>query len=180
MKEPQAKDVMTEGVVAIDENASVKEAAKKMREEGIRSIIVVSDREVVGIVVDRDITYKVTAEGKNPSDVQIKDIMTSDLVTASESDNIEDIARAMVKNNISRVPVLRGDKLLGLISQSNVLRAWPAYVDLLEEEVRWESSKSEIYSDKSSSEGTCDSCGNYSDSLVEVEGKMLCEQCRNL
>ena len=179
MKEPLAKDVMTEGVVAIEENATVKEAAQKMRQEGIRSIIVVSDQDVEGIIVDRDITYQVTAEGKDPSEVQVKDIMSSDLITASESDNIEDIARAMVENNISRVPVLRGDRLMGLISQSNVLRTWPAYVDLLEEEIRLESSNSGSYNGESTSEGVCDSCENYSENIKEVDGRMLCEDCRS-
>lgn len=178
MQEPRARDVMTEGVIAIDEEATVKEAAEKMRGNNIRSIIAVSDQEVIGIVVDRDITYKVTAECKDPSEVKIKDIMTSDLITASENDEAEDIARAMVENNISRIPVTRGDKLVGLISQSNLLKAWPGYVDLLEEEARLESTESESFVSEDTEEGICDSCENYSDDLVEVNGKMLCSECR--
>lgn len=178
MQEPLAKDVMTEGVVAIDENASVKEAAEKMREENIRSIIAVLDQEVVGIIVDRDITYKVTAECKDPSEVKIKDIMSSDLITASENDSVEDIAKAMVKNKISRVPVTRGDNLVGLVSQSNLLKAWPGYIEIIEEEAKLGASESEVYDGEEFQEGVCDSCENYSKDLVEVDGRMLCGECR--
>lgn len=176
-KEPTAADVMSDGVIAIDHGDSVSDAATKMREEDIRSLVVVDGDEAVGILVGRDIVYKAVAEGRDASDIPVGEIMTDNLVTATESDNIEDIARAMVRNDISRVPILRDDTLVGMVTQSNLVRAWPSYLDLLEEE-------SHVYPDETAlaeadpQEGVCDSCENFSENLLEVDGELLCPECR--
>ncbi|MDY6761524.1 MAG: CBS domain-containing protein, partial [Candidatus Nanohaloarchaea archaeon] len=84
--EPTAADVMTDGVLAIGKDASVQEAAEKMRDEDIRSLVVVEDDEAIGIVVGRDVLYEVAAEGRDPQKVTVGDVMTSNLITASETD----------------------------------------------------------------------------------------------
>ncbi|MDY6789472.1 MAG: CBS domain-containing protein [Candidatus Nanohaloarchaea archaeon] len=133
MSRPEAKDIMTEGVIGIDSDSSVKEAARKMRENNIRSLIVTEGGEALGVVVGKDIAYKVVAEGNDVSDTSVSDIMTDDLITASEHDSVSDIATAMLENNISRVPILRGDQVVGIVTKTNIMRAWPGYLDLLEE-----------------------------------------------
>lgn len=133
MAGPDAKEIMTEGVIGIDSGSSVQEAAIRMRENDIRSLIVQEDGEAVGILVDEDIAYKVAAEGRNPSEVKVKEIMTEDLLTASKHDSVQEISKAMIEHNISRVPVLEGDQVVGIITKTNILRAWPGYIDLLEE-----------------------------------------------
>lgn len=133
MTRPEAKDVMTEGVVSIGKEASVKEAAEIMREEDIRSLVVVEGDEAVGIIAGKDLLYGVVAENKNPSEVRVEEIMTSQLITAGEHDDVSDLARAMIKHNISRIPILRGETLVGIVTQTNIMEAWPGYMDLLEE-----------------------------------------------
>ncbi|MFB6216994.1 MAG: cyclic nucleotide-binding/CBS domain-containing protein [Candidatus Aenigmatarchaeota archaeon] len=180
--EPKASDVMTDGVVAVEKDASVKEAADKMRREDIRSLVVVEDdEEAVGIIVGRDVLYEVAAEGRNPREVKVEDVMTSNLITASENESIEDIARAMIRNDISRVPIMRGDNLVGMVSQSNLLRTWPSYVELVQEETRaftGSPSSEEPVEEEQATEGICDSCENYSEDLEMVSGEMLCPECR--
>lgn len=175
-EELKVKDIASEGVIAIDRNSTVKEASQKMRDEDIRSLVVVSGDEAVGIIVDRDITYQVVAEGKNPSDVSVKGVMTSELVTASEKDDVEDVAEAMTDNNISRLPVLRGDKVVGIITRKDIIKAWPAYINLLTEKAQVEQTsgpnRSQIHA------GICDSCGNYSNNLKLKNGRWHCENCR--
>lgn len=172
-----AGDIMTEGVIAIDKDASVQEAARKMREEDIRSLVVLDDGEAVGIVVGRDMVYSTVATGRGVEETTVEDIMTSDLVTAGEGDPVEDLARSMMEHNISRVPILRGDQLVGIVTQSNILRAWPSYIDLLREE-------NSIYPVEGGQEpvtttaGECDQCENYSEELVNVDGSFLCPECR--
>ncbi|MFB6166723.1 MAG: cyclic nucleotide-binding/CBS domain-containing protein [Candidatus Nanohaloarchaea archaeon] len=181
-KEPTAGDVMSEGVIAIDSDGSVQEAAEKMKSEDIRSLVVVEDDEAVGIVVGRDIVYQVVSEGMDPADTPVRDVMTSNLVTASENDNIEDIARAMMRNDISRVPVLKGENLVGMVTQSNLVETWPAYVELLQEETQAFSGEGASGTASAGGpetvSGVCDSCENYSDDLAEVGGELLCPECR--
>lgn len=177
-KEPTAADVMTDGVIAIEHDASVVEAAQKMREENIRSLVVVDDGEAVGIVVGRDILYSIVAEGRDADGIAVGEVMTDNLVTASESDSIEEIARAMVRNDISRVPVLRDDTLVGMVTQSNLVRAWPSYLDLLEEETHLMAGENDgAIEEPETRSGICDSCGNYSEELVDVDGELLCPEC---
>ncbi len=133
MARPRAKDIMTEGIIAIEADASVDEAASKMRDNDIRSLVIIEDDEAVGIVAGKDVLYKVVAENRSPSEVAVREVMTEDVITTSEEEDVYDIADVMIRNNISRVPVFRGDQVVGMISQSNMLHAWPGYTDLLEE-----------------------------------------------
>ncbi|MFB6294662.1 MAG: cyclic nucleotide-binding/CBS domain-containing protein, partial [Candidatus Nanohaloarchaea archaeon] len=181
-EEPTAADVMSDGVIAIENDATVQAAAEKMRDEDIRSLVVVEDDEAVGIVVGRDVLYQVAAEGRDPASVTVDEIMTSNLITASETDNIEDIARAMIENDISRVPILRGDSLVGMVTQSNLVRTWPSYVELVQEESRVFGGETpgsaEAPQDGGVSDGICDSCENFSEELEMVDGEMLCPECQ--
>ncbi|MDY6777596.1 MAG: CBS domain-containing protein [Candidatus Nanohaloarchaea archaeon] len=134
MSRPEAKDIMTEGVIAIGREATIKDASRKMKENNIRSLVVTEEEEAVGILVGKDILYAVTASGRDPASVKVKDVMTEDVITASEYDDVSDIATAMLENDISRLPVLRGDEVVGIVTETNILRAWPGYLDLLEEQ----------------------------------------------
>lgn len=178
--EPTAADVMTDGVVAIGRDATVQEAARKMREEDIRSLVVVEDEEAVGIIVGRDVLYEVAAEGRDPEEVQVEDVMTSNLITASETDNIENIARAMIENDISRIPIMRGENLVGMVSQSNLIRTWPSYVELVQEEnLVFGGGATDTGADGAEPlDGACGSCENFSDDLEPVDGELLCPECR--
>lgn len=168
---------MTEGVIAIDQRASVQEAARKMRSEDIRSLVVLDDGEAVGIVVGRDIVYDVMADGQDGAETAVRDVMTTDLVTAAPTDGVEDIARAMMEHDISRVPVLQGDQLVGIVTQSNIIQAWPSYIDLLREEYQVspiEGGAGEVMT----MSGECDNCENYNEDLVNIDGNFLCPECR--
>lgn len=175
--EPTASDVMTEGVISIDADASVQEAAKKMRDNDIRSLVVVEEDEAVGMVVGRDIVYGTVAAGADPDGTTVRDIMTANLVTAAEEDNIEDIARAMVDNDISRVPIMRGENLVGMVTHTNLAQTWPSYLDLLEEESQVFSMEAAPGEARELFSGVCDSCENYSEELAEVDGERLCPDC---
>lgn len=172
-----ADDVMTDGVIAINQDASVQAAARKMREEGIRSLVVLDDGEAVGIVVGRDIIYNVVADSDDVVDTTVQDVMTPDIVTAAPRDGVEDIARAMIEHDISRVPVLQGDQLVGIVTQSNIIQAWPSYIDLLREEQQVSPYNGGV-SEPVTTSGECDNCGNYSEELMNVDGNFLCPQCR--
>lgn len=178
MDEPTARDIMTDGVIAIDANASVREAASQMRDEHIRSLVVLEEGEAVGILVGRDIVYQIVSDGRDPADVAVRDVMTGDLVTAREEDDVEDIARAMVEHDISRVPILRGENLVGIVTHTDLVRSWPSYIDLLEEEAKLFEGQEGVAEEGRTFSGTCDACENYSDDLVQIDGEALCPTCR--
>lgn len=171
----ELKEVMTEGVIAIEKDANIVEAARKLQEEYIRGLVVVDEGDAVGVIVCRDITYQVVAEQKDPVSTEVEEVMSTDLIVAEEDELLDDVAMAMAKNNISRVPVVRGDMLVGIVTQSDILRAWPGFAEILEEEAEMQA---ERFPDNESTSGTCESCENYSEDLQEVNGLMLCPECR--
>ncbi|MBY6294024.1 CBS domain-containing protein [Nanohaloarchaea archaeon H01] len=174
-EEVQVKEVMTDGVIAIEKDKTVVEAAKLLEEEEIRGLVVVEDGEAVGVIVCRDIAYQVVADGLEPSDTKVKDVMSTDLIVAEETELLDDVAMAMVRNNISRVPVVRDDMLVGILTQSDILRAWPGFAEIIGERQEMEAPATPR---EKSQEGVCEECGNYSEDLREFSGELLCPECR--
>ncbi len=182
-KEPQAKDVMESEVNAIETHATVREAAQTMRNYNIRQLVVVSENVAIGMLVDRDITHNVVAADKSPAHTTVNDIMEDALITADEHDAVSDIARAMIAHGVSRVPVVRDDQLVGLITYQNLLRMWPGYVDVLKEELELSDDEhAGIASpqEQGVTEGHCNSCENYSIELTYVNDQWLCPECAAL
>lgn len=171
----EIKEVMTDGVIAVEKDENIVQASKLLKEEWIRGLVVVDDGEAVGIIVCRDIVYQVVSTGKDPSETSVEEVMSEDLIVAEEDELLDDIAMAMVKNNISRVPVVREDMLVGILTQSDILRAWPGFAEIMEEQ---EELDAEATPRETSSSGLCEDCENYSEDLKEVNGMLLCPECR--
>lgn len=171
----ELKEVMTEGVIAIDKSKSVVEASRLLRDENIRGLVVVDSEDAVGVVVCRDIVYDVVSKGMDPEETTVEDIMSTDLIVAEENEYLDDVAMAMSKNDVSRIPIVRGDMLVGIVTQSDILRAWPGFAEIMSEEVEMEAEASPRESTQS---GSCEECGNYSEELKEVSGVLVCPECR--
>lgn len=171
----ELKEVMTEGVIAIEKEKTVFEAAQLLRDEYIRGLVVVDEEDAVGVIVCRDIVYEVVADGEDPRETTVKDVMSTDLIVAEEDEYLDEVAMAMSQNNVSRVPVVRGDMLVGIVTQSDILRAWPGFAEIMSEDVEMEAEASPR---ERSQSGVCEECENYSENLVESNGRLLCEECR--
>ncbi|WP_414837782.1 cyclic nucleotide-binding/CBS domain-containing protein [Candidatus Nanosalina sp. VS9-1] len=171
----ELKEVMTEGVIAVDKDENIVSASRTLEEENIRGLVVVDNEEAVGVVVCRDIVYQVVAEGRDPRDTTVEDIMSTDLIVAEEDELLDDVAMAMNQNKVSRVPVVRGDMLVGIVTQSDILRAWPGFAEIMSEDIEMEAEASARSISRS---GVCEECENYSEELQQVNGRWLCEECR--
>lgn len=174
-EEVPVSEVMTDGVIAIEKDKTVVEASNLLKEEGIRGLVVVNDGEAVGVIVCRDIVYQVVSSGDDPSETLVEDVMSTDLIVAEENEVLDDIAMAMVKNNISRVPVVSNDMLVGILTQSDIIRAWPGFAEIIGEERELDA---EAAPRERSATGICEECGNYSEDLREDAGSLVCAECR--
>ena len=125
-----AKEVMTRKVVMVEDSVTVGDAVKKMMEEKVSSLIV--NRRTVddayGIVTRRDIVSKVVAFGLNAEETKVEDVMTKPLVTVTPNLNIKHVARLMSQTGVRRIPVFDGQQMLGLISNSDIFRAFGKYL----------------------------------------------------
>lgn len=110
------REVMTGNLVTLPPTATLQQAAARMRDEDIGDILVEQDGRVIGIATDRDITIRAVANGANPSEVRLSDVLSGDLVTLSPDDTSEDAARRMREAAVRRAPVMSGDQAIGIVS----------------------------------------------------------------
>ena len=117
------RDVMTSNPCTIDAGKSVAYAAKMMREEDVGLAPIVEADKLVGMLTDRDITIRVVAEGKDPEQVKVSDVASSQVVTVSPQQDLDEALRMMAKHQVRRLPVVEDDgKLVGVVAQADIAR----------------------------------------------------------
>jgi CBS domain-containing protein len=113
---------------------SVRDAARYMTERRVGAVCVLDDARLVGVLSERDIMGRVVAPGLDLDRTRVGEVMTRDLVVAQSGDSHEDALRRMKQAGCRHLPVVEGDKLVGMVAQRDLLQ-----VDLSEkdEEIRW-------------------------------------------
>lgn len=119
------KDIRTTNVVTMDPGATVAEAMDRMRSAGIRCLIVEkrSPDGSHGSVTQRDIADKVPAEDPDPRAAPVHEIMTCPLITIGEEMAVRDVAGLMGLTGLSRLVVMCGGALQGMVSASDIIAA---------------------------------------------------------
>jgi CBS domain-containing protein len=111
------KDVMTPGVEVIAPEATLQQAAAKMRRLNIGPLPVCDGDQLVGMLTDRDITVRAVAEGCDPTTTTVREAMTPDLAYCFEAQSIEDGVQMLERYQIRRLPILsRAQRLVGMVS----------------------------------------------------------------
>lgn len=113
----RADEVMTRDVVSVRPDAMVREAARMMDELNVGALPVCDGRRLVGIVTDRDIVVRSTADGMRPDATPVQAVMTGEVSWCFEDDPVEKVEEAMAQRQIRRLPVVDRDKrLVGMIA----------------------------------------------------------------
>lgn len=117
------KDLMTKNVITINMEQTIVDAAKIMVDSGSIGCLVVTDNgNVVGILTERDIITRCVAKGSDPAKTKISEIMSSPVVSIDPESDIVDAAKIMVSKMIRRLPVLEGNKLVGIITTYDLVK----------------------------------------------------------
>jgi CBS domain-containing protein len=115
------KEIMTSDPELIDPNASIREAAKRMKSEDIGALPVGENDRLIGMVTDRDIAIRGVAEDRAPETTTVRDVMSEKIFYCFEDDDIEDAAQCMAENQVRRLPILNRDKrLTGIVSLADI------------------------------------------------------------
>ncbi|MCP3137103.1 CBS domain-containing protein [Pyxidicoccus xibeiensis] len=120
----KVKDVMTKDVEVIDPNASLKDAAEKMRTLNVGAMPVCGGDKLSGIITDRDIVVRAVALGMDPNTCTVAQAMTDEVEYVYEDDAIDTVAQKMKDEQIRRILVVNEDKrLMGIISLGDIAEA---------------------------------------------------------
>jgi len=127
------RDVMTKNPKVVRRDTSVQEVVATMNKFGISSIVVVQEERPVGIITHKDIMSKIVQPRIPPDAVTAREIMATPVVTIDENVSIEEAARLMARKNIKKLPVVRDDKLIGIITSMDLVREAPKLTTLMED-----------------------------------------------
>lgn len=169
------RDIMNSSIISASPHDTIKDIATKMKEERIGSIIIMENEKAVGIVTDWDIVSNAVIKDIKPTMVKASDIMQK-LHTIEGEEGITEAARILRQHNIKRLGVVYKNRLVGIISASDVIAVTPDLVDVISEKASL--MRGEIGRSAGNVSGYCDECGEWSDLLQFDEGTFSCEECR--
>lgn len=116
-------EIMTSNPDVIDPNASIREAAKRMKDEDIGALPVGENDRLIGMVTDRDIALRAVAEDRSPETTTVRDVMSAKVFYCFEDDDIETAARCMGENQVRRLPILNREKrLTGIVALADIAK----------------------------------------------------------
>ena len=116
----QIRDIMEKNVITIEKDKTAQDAAKIIAEKDISFLVVMNDGLPVGVLSESDFVRKIAVEGRKSSDVIISDIMSYKFRSVAPTTTIEDAIQKMLNNNIRRLLIIENDKLVGVITQTDL------------------------------------------------------------
>jgi CBS domain-containing protein len=110
------RDIMSSDVASVTTLDSVIKAAQIMNTYNVGSVPVTDNGKIVGMLTDRDIVLRSVASGGNLDNIQVKQVMTTNIVTATADMDIHQAVDLMASKQIRRIPVVDNDQLIGIVS----------------------------------------------------------------
>ena len=132
----KANEIMTTEVITVTRDSLVKDAAKKMAEADVGSVLVSDGESIVGIITDRDVTIRGVAEFNNVNTVMCEDIMSEDVIAADSDADMEEVIELMADYQIKRIPIMEDSKVVGIVSLRD-----------LSQSIQWEDEAGEVLND---------------------------------
>jgi len=110
-------------VLSIAPDTSIYEAVTLMAERGVGALVVMEGDTLVGLVSERDCVWKVMLEGRSPRETDVKQIMTKNILCIEPEQTVEEGMALMTDKRIRHLPVVNGDRVEGIISIGDLVKA---------------------------------------------------------
>jgi CBS domain-containing protein len=116
----QVRDIMEKNVITIDYTKNALDASVMLKEKEISFLVILKDGKPEAIISERDIVRKIAAKDIKSSQIQLEEIMSKNFKWVEPETEIEHAVQKMLNNNIRRLIVLKDEKLVGVITQTNL------------------------------------------------------------
>jgi CBS domain-containing protein len=110
-------------IISIGKEASVFDAIQLMAERSIGSLLVLDGARLLGIVTERDYARKVILKGRSAKTTEVREIMTTDVVSAATGQTVNECMTLMTERRIRHLPVVEDGEVLGVISIGDLVNA---------------------------------------------------------
>lgn len=184
-REVSVAEVMNKAVIVMDINSDIPAIAKEMISRDAGSIIITENGKAMGIITERDFVKGILTEDRKPSEVKASEILSTPLITVEPETSIVEASEIMLKANIKRLPVLENGRIIGVISNTDILMVTPGLntilkelIDMNREALLSTPSIEEVSEAEDLQTGICESCNVFSYDLRFVDGRYLCGNCR--
>jgi CBS domain-containing protein len=167
--------VMTKDPLTVDKSETISKVAEYMTKKRVGSAIVVDRNKPIGILTETDLTKRIVYPARDPRKVKAGEIMSTPLVFVSPKDDYIAAVDKMKKYKVKRMPVIDNEKIVGILTTTDIARTVPEMMEILEARMRMRLAKPEITAANTS--GICEVCGNYSDRLTFADDQWVCENC---
>ncbi|MBR3140431.1 MAG: CBS domain-containing protein [Methanobrevibacter sp.] len=118
----QIKNLMSEDLITIDKDQNLSDALKLLRKHNVSRLPVTNNKELVGIISERDIANKLGSskyESMPASRLHVSSVMVKDVFTVPQTMQLDDVAKLMLENGIGSVPVMDDGKMVGIVSKAD-------------------------------------------------------------
>ena len=109
-------------VWSVSPEDSVFQAIRLMADKGVGALVVIADDSLVGIISERDYARKVILQGRSSKEAKVRDIMTSPVFSVGPDYTVDDCMRIVTTKRIRHLPVVQGEKLIGVVSIGDLVR----------------------------------------------------------
>jgi CBS domain-containing protein len=175
-------DVMTRDPVTISPDANLLECAKKMVKKKVSSLLLAEKKKLIGFISQGDILWALTKKSAgNLKNVKAIEISPKKIATIKPESTLTSAIEKMKKTKFERLPVIKDNKIIGIITAKDILNFNPEVYPEIEEfsKIRQESEKlKRIKEAEKRREGICEECGNHG-ILFKHHGILVCEVCMN-
>jgi signal-transduction protein with cAMP-binding, CBS, and nucleotidyltransferase domain len=129
--------------------------------------VIVENSKPIGVVTERDIVKRVISKGKKPSEVKLKSIMSSPVITIEYDSTILGASKVISEQNVRRLVVTKNEAIVGIVTSIDLLNYAP---EIFEERIE----------EREIGPGACEVCGQHFQNLNEVNGKYVCDNCKKI
>jgi CBS domain-containing protein len=116
------KDIMVKEIITVNPNAKIRDAVDLMNKNDIGCLIVIGKGKPVGIMTERDILKKIVCGCKNPEQTRVSEIMSKPLIVGRVDMSWMEAVKLMLDRNIKKLPILDGERLVGLVTLTDIAR----------------------------------------------------------